>query len=444
MLLLLACTSGSLSLPMELAASGSFAALATVDVPEEGRLWVELVADGVPAQRTVPRQVSKGSVELDVLGMRADHDYTLCPVLELEDGSRVRGDSVQLTTGPATEPIPETTAYGETTGITLVAPAPKGKGAVLDGAFLVGLDAEGQVVWEYTPQDLDRTGKDRFAAVVGDELLVLTGNVETITPGGELLSLVSSPIRMHHDALQLSNGNTLGLIGDTRDIYVEFYGEVVTVTGDAIIEVDADGQVIWEWNAFDHLDTERYPGTLSQQAAQGTTYSWTHANSLQLLEDESVVLVSLRHQNQALAIERSSGDILWTVGIDGDFNLIGDGDWFTSQHATRLEGDEMLVVDNGNDAGKLSRVKLYDLDFDAGTAELAWSWDLGWELLSMGEADRLDNGNLLVTAGGDREEGLPAEVLEVSPQGEVVWGLEIAGDDFVYRGERVHWLEPVD
>ncbi len=115
------------------------------------------------------------------------------------------------------------------------------------------------------------------------------------------------------------------------------------------------------------------------------------------------------------------------------------------------------MYDNGNDrpgrgtdeAPLYSRAVLYDIDPDAHTIEQTWEYrsNREGELLFaafVGDADRLDNGNVLITNGAmNGAGGLSAQIVEVVPRlpdgGDVVFNFEVDGGAgwIVYRAERI-------
>ena len=75
-------------------------------------------------------------------------------------------------------------------------------------------------------------------------------------------------------------------------------------------------------------------------------------------------------------IDRATGDVLWRLGLDGDFALAGATDWFFHQHSPQWQPDgRLLLYDNavGNPALPMgqtphSRAKIFELDETTMTA----------------------------------------------------------------------------
>src|SRR5262249_34989105 len=130
--------------------------------------------------------------------------------------------------------------------------------------------------------------------------------------------------------------------------------------------LDSNLQVVWAWDAFDHLDPHRaailsesctFPATVacSNFYLASTANDWLHGNGLQLTPDGNI-LYSVRHQDWIVKIDYpnggGTGDILWRMGVGGDFQISSPSvsPWFSHQHDPNflLDNQTMLVFDNGN------------------------------------------------------------------------------------------------
>jgi hypothetical protein len=246
----------------------------------------------------------------------------------------------------------------------------------------------------------------------------------------------------HHDVAMLPSGNPIVLRGFTIDAHVPELGGDVRAKSDRVAEVDPlTGETVWEWLAHDDLDTTYYPGPLSMDSVDGV-YEWLHANSVVHHQPNDTVLVSFRNVSWVVLVDHATGEHLWTLGANGDFEL-ESGEWFNGQHAASLIDDHTVILfDNGNEKGPgtTSRAVAYTVDTEAWTAREVWSWDTGVFARNYGDADRLSNGHTLVNAAGSRSG--PGRVAEVSLDGEVVWDLGFHESFNNYRVTRVPWVLP--
>ena len=170
----------------------------------------------------------------------------------------------------------------------------------------------------------------------------------------------------HHEAVKLPNGNYLVLAGSERILTGVQGPGPVDVLGDTILVLDPNLQLLWAWDAFDHLDPHRAailgetctcPGTPDCSAfyLATTANDWLHGNALQLLADGNI-LYSSRHQDWVMKIDyrngAGTGNILWRMGVDGDFQIQSSDPypWFSHQHDPNFlaDGQTMLVFDNGD------------------------------------------------------------------------------------------------
>lgn len=212
----------------------------------------------------------------------------------------------------------------------------------------------------------------------------------------------------HHDMIELANGNFVALSHSFAD--VEYEGEgVLHIAGDMLYEFTPTGELVWTWDSFDHLDPQRrrdgfyVPQKIGDPLTGEPSYDWTHANGLTSRAEDDTILVSMRHQDWLIQIDHQTGEILWRLGDEGDFTLVGDEHWFFHQHSPQWQPDgSVLLYDNavGNpalsDTEVHSRAVRYVLDYDAMTATLAWADDDPQFVSTLaGDADRTSEGHVL-------------------------------------------------
>jgi arylsulfate sulfotransferase len=260
----------------------------------------------------------------------------------------------------------------------------------------------------------------------------------------------------HHDVLVLPNGHWIGLCEISKSFTdLPGYPGTTVVAGDALVDIDLNGNVVWAWSAFDHLDVNRHP------FAPGLP-DWTHSNALVYTPDGNLLL-SMRAQNWILKIDyengTGTGNILWKLGEGGDFALLG-GDpsqWFYAQHYPNLvstNGSEMTlaIYDNGDfridsddvacSSSCYSRVTLFQVDENSHLATPLWQYLPGYFSSWGGSVGVLSNGD--VEFDSTTPTGGPgSQITEVtqsdSPQ--LVWQMNIAGEN-AYRGYRIPSLYP--
>ena len=261
-----------------------------------------------------------------------------------------------------------------------------------------------------------------------------------------------------HDVLTFGNGHWIGLAQSTKDFTdLPGYPGTTHVLGDVLVDIDPTGNVVWAWSAFDYLDVNRH--------LQGLP-DWTHSNALVYTPDGNLLL-SMRHQSWIIKIDYANGmgagDILWKLGNEGDFTLLGGdpNDWFYSQHDPDLLSDRgsqmtLAIWDNGNTRlnsdtvvcgappapACYSRATVFQVDENTHIASLQWQDLPGFYSFWGGSISLLSNGNVEFD-GTTPTGGLGSQMMEVtetdSPQ--VVWQLNLAGEN-AYRADRIPSLYP--
>lgn len=259
---------------------------------------------------------------------------------------------------------------------------------------------------------------------------------------------------LHHEALRLPNGHT-AVIASVERILTDVQGPGdVNVYGEMILVLDASFHVVWTWNAFEHLDPARvallgetciYEGPGCPALFLGPTANdWLHGNSLQLTQDGHL-LFSIRHQDWVIKIDyqngAGSGDVLWRLGKNGDFQMISadPSPWFSHQHDPSLRDGVLVVYDNGNvrvqAGGGNSRGQVMYLDEVRRIAVMLRNFDLGAYAEALGSAQRLANGDYHFDSGFLNGK---AEQIEVTPDG--TRSFVFGSDALVYRSFRLRDL----
>lgn len=229
-----------------------------------------------------------------------------------------------------------------------------------------------------------------------------------------------------HDFLMLPNGNRVFTSYEpgVHDLSALGGDPNQQVVDSVFQEVTPDGQVLFQWNSWGHVQYENSVYALKRQ-------DYAHGNSVFVDHDENW-LYSARALSQVYKLDRVTGEVIWSLGgIGGDFTFVNDPyNGFCGQHnATRLDNGHILLFDNGCEclpevAGSRpahSRAAEYAIDEVAMTAELVWSYEReGILAQTQGSAQRQSNGNTTIGWGSNSSGTL---VTEVTAAGEVVYEL---------------------
>lgn len=250
-----------------------------------------------------------------------------------------------------------------------------------------------------------------------------TGLIQRISWDGRVLWEYADG-NMHHDFEVLPDGSVAflswvampsGLANKVVGGMVSNLATTSTVWSDAIVVVNADKQIVWRWNLFEHIDISKY--TLNSFTP---STDWSHANSIRYLEDNPIThvpayLISVRHINAVFMVEAESGTIVWESSPK----------IFAFQHdATLLDNGNILAFDNGLFRSQ-DRPYLWSraVEINPLTNKIVWQYKGGktgtesaqFASSIMGGAQRLENGNTLITYSTQNR------VIEVTPEGKIVW-----------------------
>ena len=173
--------------------------------------------------------------------------------------------------------------------------------------LIIALNEDGEVVWYYrSPQRIagvQSMPDGRILMTLADQrtrIIDVLGNVEKeyvagLSPDRDPTS-GAIPIdgiqTIHHEPYLTKRGTFIAMSANARRID-NYYTSVTDpnaprksqmVMGDAIIEYDASGKILWKWDSFDHLDPMRVHFHLFQPDWMTRGFpghrDWTHGNGV--------------------------------------------------------------------------------------------------------------------------------------------------------------------
>lgn len=260
---------------------------------------------------------------------------------------------------------------------------------------------------------------------------------------------------------------------------------LIPLIDDAIVEVDWEGNILWEWRCSDHFREMHFSEAAKNVLARDPNLrtsgingmgDWMHINSMSALGpnkwydqgDERFAPENIiwdgRQTNITAIISKKTGKIVWQLGPDYDkpeYRFIGQ---IIGQHHAHMiprglpgEGN-IMIFDNGGLSGyglpnpmapngfqncrrDYSRV----LEIDPITLKIVWQYtpkEAGFIIPLnssrfyspfISSAQRLPNGNTLITEGGG------GRLFEVTRDHEIVWEyISPYYGNGVYRGMSVY------
>lgn len=345
--------------------------------------------------------------------------------------------------------------------------------------WLIALDGDGDVVWYYRRPGAGGVNVEQMRngnllwsrARHTVELDILGRFVTRWYPGrhdggagAQAGAIVVDTDSFHHEMREMPEGegsDFLALSSELRvfddypvdEVDTSITMDGVNVVGDVIVEFNRDGTVVREISLFDVLDPYRLcydsTGGFWNSRIYGTvtpgiqTQDWTHANAVVIDPTDGNYIVSVRHQDAVVKIDRQSGELIWIHGAHDRWNppwdqyLLTPVDpphlWQFHQHAPEINADgNMVLFDNGNWRAipptpgapleqTFSRAIEYRVDPVAMTSDQVWwygSATVGADdhMFSrfICDADPLpQTGNILVTNGGIFEMGVPVNHVQL-------------------------------
>lgn len=450
--------------------------------PAGCRLSVEYRLTGTEIWRSTPEvfcQPGK-STNLYLAGLRFDSTYEVHHVIK-QNGTASSGPLMTFTTGsaPATLPVftavtPPAASASTADWLHFISTVPAGSKPIP-----LAVDLEGFPVWY-----LNRFQEAIYIVtnpVPGGTVLYLKSDGEN-TQGQYLAELDLAGFTVHetntrrineqllaigfpaigafdHEAVRFPDGSTLVKASVENVQPAKQKTAARVVLGDAILALDADWQLKWAWNSFDHLDPDRQidPTETCADSIPGCpplfkgliARDWTHGNVISYSPVDGHLIYSSRAQDWVMKIDYAngtgSGDIIWTLGLEGDFQTDSADPypWFSHQHGAIYTGlDQLSIFDNGNtrcaDGEDCpSRCQVWQLNEKNLTARAVLNVPVGYSM-ALGFSHKLSNGNFHFTSGAQSGESLFGEAIEITPAGEISHVLR--GNCSFYRSCRLSSL----
>ena len=319
-----------------------------------------------------------------------------------------------------------------------------------DNQFMAILDSNLEVRWYIV--SVNGKGWD-FKVNNNDKLTYFRKPSDDWTPSGGGLFYVMDQSMHEVDTLECVNG----FEADYHDIqYTEEGGYILQAYGKQEIdlpqteqidtanvlilqEFDLNHNLIMEWKNFDHMDIQDY---VDEMNLNSTYRHWMHGNSIEI-DDDGNIFISNRTMSEIIKFNRQSGELIWRLGGPmNDFTFINDPlNGPNRQHdARRLSNGNIMIFDNGDGRlPPLTRVVEYEIDETQMTAMLVWEYSHpeGYVSLNQGCAQRLENGNTLISWGG--VSGHAQIVTEVDSSGNRVLELEYPTGNTSYKVRKSSW-----
>ncbi len=317
----------------------------------------------------------------------------------------------------------------------------------LERADLIQVDWDGNIVWKFDKNVKIKTEDgEAYVAKQSHDWQRVSLPAGYFSPGSQPKTEGENTLIITHDRITVPEISPHA-INDER-----------------IIEIDWDGNIVWSWRASDHFEElgfdELAKSVIYRTPGSGTgKHNWLNINNISILGENKWydqgderfhpdnILFDTRQANILGIIEKKTGKIVWRLGPDFSENgvskklgeIMGQHHLHMIQKGLPGEGD-ILVFDNGGPSGygaptetsttglnhyqrNYSRV----LQFNPTTLDITWQYtpeEAGFDLFTdptkffsayVSSAQRLPNGNTLITEGSD------GRILEVTADHEIVW-----------------------
>lgn len=337
-------------------------------------------------------------------------------VITLDDGTsktfEVATDSVDVDTQGTNVEMLDKSAY-DYTNLTFISDASNNR--------IYAVDSKGDVRWFF-----NNGGVLGVKALSNGHLIIpssYTLKTQYYKSGiievdllGKVYYEYAIPGGMHHDMLELSNGNLLVAADRPSFETVEDY----------VVEIEKEtGKVVWELDMATLIDPSE-GGSLNR-----TEEDWFHNNGIWYDEASDTLLLSARHVDAIVAVDKSDKTLKWIIGDPNGwseeykqyfFTPTGENfEWQYAQHqVTMLSNGDIMCFDNGagrtkttNPEAKVtgkdvfSRAVVYRINEENMTIEQVWQYgkerggEFNSEWISGAISLNEDPNNIWITSGAN-------------------------------------------
>jgi outer membrane protein assembly factor BamB len=217
----------------------------------------------------------------------------------------------------------------------------------------------------------------------------------------------------HHDARRLDNGGAVYLAIEEipKELAARVQGGLPNsehegrMYSDKVVEVDRDGKVTWEWHAHEHLDP-----AVDTITPTDLRDEWSHSNTIVPLPGGDY-MISMRNLSTVARIDRKTGDFVWKITPP----------LLAQQHDPNfLDNGNVLIFNNGTQRRNVPLIFSNIVEVEPESGNVVWNYRDPSSMMSffssyISGVQRLPNGNTLIT------EGVPGRIFEVTPAGDCVW-----------------------
>ena len=250
-----------------------------------------------------------------------------------------------------------------------------------------------------------------------------------------------------NDMRVLANGNKLLVAHDpmpaefqqqVRDqVATQWWGERNRGNEEAqqsadLYEVNTEGEIVWEWHAYNHLDLNRW----SPATPEG---DWLHVNSMAPLPENKWhdagderfkpgnILLNARNINAMYIIDKNSKQVVWEGTHDYNGGMSHSHEPEMIEKGTPGAGN-IILFDNGLfTTNRVHTGQTYVIEMNPVTRDVVWVYETeGYANIkffskTMGSQKRLPNGNTFIA------EDNTGRLFQVKPDKSIVW-------EYVNRG----------
>lgn len=328
-----------------------------------------------------------------------------------------------------------------------------------DQQRLTAIDMDGTVVWDFEVHDPGWSVGQANGFRVQDD-----GTICYLLGGGPVLADIANYeilnvgpyVDGHHSITMTPHDTYMVLAGDVFELNEPPFDKFPCVRGDKLLEIDLNGNILWEWVLRDYAPPLEYhdPDFVASAEFSEGCHDWSHGNSVKFKKDyyflgdgqlHDIVIYNSAGLHTFFVIDYDTGEVLYSCGQFGTVGSVEPPErpYFYPAHEVdyvRKDGlyDIFIMYDNG--IYQLARdSRAVQLKINPVTEEVILDWEWAYDRMYSwfgADADVLPNDNVLITSTTE------GRLVEVTRAGDIVWDVRFVFPVFrvpnwIYQSQRV-------
>jgi len=258
------------------------------------------------------------------------------------------------------------------------------------GGALMMINMNGRVVHQWRPQGLKTTYYAQplpnrhlllLAVRIAHRPMFIHGVIEMDWDGNVVWQYFHpDDLDAHHDCERLNNGNTLIMLNEQVSVPAI---SPISLKDDYLVEVNPAGTIVWEWRAAEHFEEFGFDAE-ARRLIRERGRDWLHSNSIQSLPATSLGARDSRFRPGNILVSLRETNTMFIINKQSGrivWRTGPDNNLTIAQHAAEMiapglpGAGNILVFDNGGGCGYPPKYRYYSRVLEIDPATKRTVWE---------------------------------------------------------------------